>query len=172
MIHSSLPDLTAASHQADLIDLHDPACTICHLDHHMVQMYRLLFTGLHYPLTDTQVCRCLSSDPAPPTDMHSTPGQALAMSLILGVHRRHTSVPLRLITLGRCRLVFVGLWDHVHPSLLTCASQDRVTMPAHQWTCLQVSHPILGMVSLMVRLHLKPSRTQQELTPAPVRTCP
>lgn len=68
--------------------------------------------------------------------------------------------------------VFVGPWDHVHSSLLTCASRDRVTTLAHQWTCLQVSHPILDMVLLMVRLHLMPSTTQQELTLAPGRTGP
>lgn len=103
----SLPDPIAASHLQDLTDLHDLACTICPLDH-MVQMYHLLFMGLHYPPTDTQVCPCLdqweeSLGLAPPMDMHSTPGQALAMSLILGVHHLHTSVPLHLISLGRCR---------------------------------------------------------------------
>lgn len=133
-------DPTAACHLLGLTDLHDLAPTTSHqvLLVLFLLMY-LLIMDLHYQPTDTQVCHCLdqweeSLDLDPPTDMHSTPGRALDMSLILGVHHHHTSVPLHLIPSDRCLryMVSVDLWDHVHPSPLTCATQDRVTTPTHQ----------------------------------------
>lgn len=135
MTRSSIPDPTAVCHLLEHTDHHDLDSTTSH----QVLMVLLFLMGHHYRPTDTQVCPCLdqweeSLDLDPPMDMHSTPGQALDMSLILGVHHRHTSVPHHLITLDRFlrHMVFVDLWDHVHPSPMTCASQDRVTTPAHQ----------------------------------------
>lgn len=100
MSSSSLLDPTAVCHLLDLTDLQDPAPTTSH-------QVLMVLQVLHFQPTGTQVCPCLDQwveilDPDPPTDMCSTPGQALDMLLILGVHHRHTSVPLHLITLDRC----------------------------------------------------------------------
>lgn len=106
MTHSSLLDPTAVCHHPDLTGIHDQAFTILHLGRmvHLCQMYLFLLMGLHYQPTDTQVCPCLDRWEIlalAPTDMRSTPDQVLAMSLILEVYHHHTSVPRRLITLGR-----------------------------------------------------------------------
>ena len=116
MTHCSLLDPTAVCHHPDTTDIHDPAHTTCHLVP-LLQMYLLLSTGLHYQLTDTQVCLCLdpweeSLDLDPPTDMHSTPGLALDMSWIPGVHLHPISVPHHLITLDRCFHHMVCLYYH------------------------------------------------------------
>lgn len=97
MTSSPLLDPMAVCHLLDLTDRHDPASITS----------RLVLMGLHFQPTDTQACPCLDQWEESlgldlPTDMPSTPGQALDMSLILGVHHCHTSVPLRLITLDRC----------------------------------------------------------------------
>lgn len=97
MTSSPLLDPTAVCHLLDLTDRHDPASITS----------RLVLMGRLFQPTDTQACPCLDQWEESlgldlPTDMPSTPGQALDMSLILEVHHRHTSVPLRLITLGRC----------------------------------------------------------------------
>lgn len=64
----------------------------------------------------------------------------------------------------------VAPWDHVHPSLLMCASQGHVITPIHQRTCLQEAlHPILLMAMLMFILHLMLPKTLWEGTAAPDR---
>lgn len=129
MTSSPLRDPPAACRLLDLTDLPDLASTTSH---------QVLILDLHYQPTATQACPCLDQWEESlgldlPTDMHSYRGRALDLCLILGVRHRHTSVPLRL-TLDRClcHLVSVDLWDHVHPSLLTCATWDRGITPAHQ----------------------------------------
>lgn len=99
MTSCPLLDPTAACHRLDLTDRHDPAPTTSR-------------RVLHYQPMDTQVCPYLDQweeilDLVPPTDTRCSTGQCLDTSWIPGVHRRHTSVPLHLITLDRCLLHMV-----------------------------------------------------------------
>lgn len=113
MTSCPLPDPTAACRPLDLTDLHVPAPTTSR------QVLPLLTVLLCRPM-DTQVCPYLDQweetlDRDPSTDMRCSTGQSLDTSLILGVHHRHISVPLHLITLDRCllhmvRCAFLSAW--------------------------------------------------------------
>lgn len=106
MSHTCLLDPTDVCHHPDCTDLHGLASTISHLDPMvLLKLYPLLYM-VHYRPMDSQECHCLDQwegilDLDLPTDTHSSPDQALALSLILGGHYHHISVPLCLLTSGQ-----------------------------------------------------------------------
>lgn len=135
MTRSLLQDPMAVSHLLVLTDLHVLAPTTSPQVLMDLLLYMvLLLMDLRYQPMGTQVCLYLdqweeSLDLGPLTVTQCTRGRALDTSLTLGVPRRHISVPLRLTPTDRWphHTGSVDLWAHVHPSLLTCASQDHVT---------------------------------------------